>query len=113
VPALKAASKDFKLANVSEFTTTTTSSIAERCVSKAFRCSRRTGGAQNTNEECNLFQKAARLLGMSYVEQLRHQDVGPRKEAPALVRALHGHGVKAASVVGYASSRRTHRVILA
>jgi len=112
VPALKAASKDFKLANVSEFTTTTTSSIAECCVSKAFRCSRRTGGAQNTNEECN-FHKAARLLGMSYVEQLRHQDAGPRKEAPALVRALHGHGVKAASVVGYASSRRTHRVILA
>ncbi len=26
------------------------------------------GGAQNTNEECYLFQKAARLLGMSYVE---------------------------------------------
>ena len=26
------------------------------------------GGAQNTNEECYIFQKAARLLGMSYVE---------------------------------------------
>jgi formate dehydrogenase major subunit len=26
------------------------------------------GGAQNTNEECYLFQKAARLLGMAYVE---------------------------------------------
>jgi formate dehydrogenase major subunit len=26
------------------------------------------GGAQNTNEECYLFQKAARLLGMPYVE---------------------------------------------
>ena len=26
------------------------------------------GGAQNTNEECYLFQKAARLLGISYVE---------------------------------------------
>ena len=26
------------------------------------------GGAQNTNEECYLFQKAARLLGMSFVE---------------------------------------------
>ena len=26
------------------------------------------GGAQNTNEECYLFQKAARLLGLSYVE---------------------------------------------
>jgi len=26
------------------------------------------GGAQNTNEECYLFQKAARLLGMTYVE---------------------------------------------
>ena len=26
------------------------------------------GGAQNTNEECYLFQKAARLLGMVYVE---------------------------------------------
>ena len=26
------------------------------------------GGAQNTNEECYLFQKAARLLGFSYVE---------------------------------------------
>jgi formate dehydrogenase major subunit len=26
------------------------------------------GGAQNTNEECYLFQKSARLLGMSYVE---------------------------------------------
>jgi formate dehydrogenase major subunit len=27
-----------------------------------------TGGAQNTNEECYLFQKAARLLGTAYVE---------------------------------------------
>jgi formate dehydrogenase major subunit len=26
------------------------------------------GGAQNTNEECYLFQKAARLLGMPFVE---------------------------------------------
>ena len=26
------------------------------------------GGAQNTNEECYLFQKAARLLGMPYIE---------------------------------------------
>jgi formate dehydrogenase major subunit len=26
------------------------------------------GGAQNTNEECYLFQKAARLLGFVYVE---------------------------------------------
>jgi formate dehydrogenase major subunit len=26
------------------------------------------GGAQNTNEECYLFQKAARLLGLAYVE---------------------------------------------
>ena len=26
------------------------------------------GGAQNTNEECYLFQKAARLLGMAFVE---------------------------------------------
>ena len=26
------------------------------------------GGAQNTNEECYIFQKAARLLGISYVE---------------------------------------------
>ena len=26
------------------------------------------GGAQNTNEECYIFQKAARLLGMPYVE---------------------------------------------
>jgi formate dehydrogenase major subunit len=26
------------------------------------------GGAQNTNEECYLFQKAARRLGMAYVE---------------------------------------------
>jgi formate dehydrogenase major subunit len=26
------------------------------------------GGAQNTNEECYLFQKAARLLGIAYVE---------------------------------------------
>jgi formate dehydrogenase major subunit len=26
------------------------------------------GGAQNTNEECYLFQKAARMLGMPYVE---------------------------------------------
>jgi formate dehydrogenase major subunit len=26
------------------------------------------GGAQNTNEECYLFQKAARLLGMVFVE---------------------------------------------
>jgi formate dehydrogenase major subunit len=26
------------------------------------------GGAQNTNEECYLFQKAARLLGIPYVE---------------------------------------------
>jgi len=26
------------------------------------------GGAQNTNEECYLFQKAARLLGLPYVE---------------------------------------------
>jgi predicted molibdopterin-dependent oxidoreductase YjgC len=26
------------------------------------------GGAQNTNEECYLFQKAARLLGLVYVE---------------------------------------------
>lgn len=26
------------------------------------------GGAQNTNEECYLFQKAARLLGIVYVE---------------------------------------------
>ena len=26
------------------------------------------GGGQNTNEECYLFQKAARLLGMAYVE---------------------------------------------
>jgi formate dehydrogenase major subunit len=26
------------------------------------------GGAQNTNEECYLFQKAARLLGLTYVE---------------------------------------------
>ena len=26
------------------------------------------GGAQNTNEECYLFQKAARLLGTAYVE---------------------------------------------
>jgi formate dehydrogenase major subunit len=26
------------------------------------------GGAQNTNEECYLFQKASRLLGLSYVE---------------------------------------------
>ena len=26
------------------------------------------GGAQNTNEECYLFQKAARLLGMAYIE---------------------------------------------
>jgi FtsZ-binding cell division protein ZapB len=27
------------------------------------------GGAQNTNEECYLFQKAARLLGMPFVER--------------------------------------------
>ena len=26
------------------------------------------GGAQNTNEECYLFQKATRLLGTAYVE---------------------------------------------
>ncbi len=26
------------------------------------------GGAQNTNQECYLFQKAARLLGMPFVE---------------------------------------------
>jgi len=26
------------------------------------------GGAQNTNEECYLFQKAARLLGIAFVE---------------------------------------------
>jgi formate dehydrogenase major subunit len=26
------------------------------------------GGAQNTNEECYLFQKATRLLGLAYVE---------------------------------------------
>jgi formate dehydrogenase major subunit len=26
------------------------------------------GGAQNTNEECYLFQKAARLLGLPFVE---------------------------------------------
>ena len=26
------------------------------------------GGAQNTNEECYLFQKACRLLGLTYVE---------------------------------------------
>jgi formate dehydrogenase major subunit len=26
------------------------------------------GGAQNTNEECYLFQKAARLLGLAYIE---------------------------------------------
>ena len=26
------------------------------------------GGAQNTNEECYLFQKAARILGTAYVE---------------------------------------------
>jgi formate dehydrogenase major subunit len=26
------------------------------------------GGAQNTNEECYLFQKAARLLGLAFVE---------------------------------------------
>jgi formate dehydrogenase major subunit len=26
------------------------------------------GGAQNTNEECYIFQKAARLLGLAYVE---------------------------------------------
>jgi formate dehydrogenase major subunit len=26
------------------------------------------GGAQNTNEECYLFQKASRLLGLAYVE---------------------------------------------
>src|ERR1700746_1564288 len=26
------------------------------------------GGAQNTNEECYLFQKAARLLGLTYIE---------------------------------------------
>jgi formate dehydrogenase major subunit len=26
------------------------------------------GGAQNTNEECYIFQKAARLLGIAYVE---------------------------------------------
>jgi formate dehydrogenase major subunit len=26
------------------------------------------GGAQNTNEECYLFQKAARLLGLTFVE---------------------------------------------
>lgn len=26
------------------------------------------GGAQNTNEECYVFQKAARLLGLAYVE---------------------------------------------
>jgi formate dehydrogenase major subunit len=26
------------------------------------------GGAQNTNEECYIFQKAARLLGMPFVE---------------------------------------------
>jgi formate dehydrogenase major subunit len=26
------------------------------------------GAAQNTNEECYLFQKAARLLGLAYVE---------------------------------------------
>jgi formate dehydrogenase major subunit len=26
------------------------------------------GGAQNTNEECYLFQKSARLLGLAYVE---------------------------------------------
>ena len=26
------------------------------------------GGAQNTNEECYLFQKAARLLGTAFVE---------------------------------------------
>jgi formate dehydrogenase major subunit len=26
------------------------------------------GGAQNTNEECYLFQKASRLLGLAFVE---------------------------------------------
>jgi formate dehydrogenase major subunit len=26
------------------------------------------GGAQNTNEECYLFQKATRLLGTAFVE---------------------------------------------
>ena len=26
------------------------------------------GGAQNTNEECYLFQKAARLMGLAYIE---------------------------------------------
>jgi formate dehydrogenase major subunit len=26
------------------------------------------GGAQNTNEECYIFQKAARLLGTAFVE---------------------------------------------
>src|SRR5262249_360839 len=26
------------------------------------------GGAQNTNEECYLFQKAARLIGTTYIE---------------------------------------------
>ena len=26
------------------------------------------GGAQNTNEECYLFQKATRLLGLAYIE---------------------------------------------
>ena len=37
----------------------------------------------------------------------------PGKEAAALVSALHRNGVKAAAIVGYASSRRKRRVMLA
>jgi selenide,water dikinase len=36
----------------------------------------------------------------------------PRKDAPELVKALHRRGVKAASIVGHATSLRTHRVTL-
>ena len=45
-----------------------TRAAAERCPVNRTDAIWFMGGAQNTNEECYLFQKAARLLGLAYVE---------------------------------------------
>src|SRR6185503_3007188 len=54
------------------------------------------GGAQNTNEECYIFQKAARLLGTAFVEhqaRLRHSPTVPGLGATFGRGAMTNHWV--------------------
>jgi hypothetical protein len=80
VPAVKAATRELKLANITDKiarkirAVRDTTWIATEMVGDAELTVNRTdgfafmGGAQNTNEECYLFQKATRLLGTVAVE---------------------------------------------